>query len=130
MVKWFLILLCWNALIAKAQEKDSIESDLISIIEFPPLFDKSEDILSFIDKNIIYPNTAIADSLEGIVAVSFWIEKDGTTSRHAIVKGVRNDLDEEALRVAKLIKFSKPAYQKGIPMSVKYTIPIKFKVNP
>jgi len=100
-----------------------------------PEFD-DEDLGKFIQQNINYPESAKKDSIRGSVVVSFWVETDLTTSGYEIVKSiskdidkkVREDFDNEALRVAKLIPFKNPAFQYGEPVRYKVTIPINFKL--
>ncbi|HOW20834.1 MAG TPA: energy transducer TonB, partial [Tenuifilaceae bacterium] len=53
----------------------------------------------------------------------------GLTINHKVAKGIREDLNNEALRVAKLIKFDRPALQKGRPIEVEYTVPIVFDLR-
>lgn len=44
-----------------------------------------------------------------------------------ILRGLRSDLNEEALRVIKLMpKWDKPGTQNGIPVNVTMIIPIRF----
>jgi TonB family protein len=81
-----------------------------------------------IDSNLIYPSSAVSTSIEGKVFVEFWVDTCGITSDHRILKGLHKDLDEEALRVARLIKFSKPAMQAGKPVNVKFVLPFEFKL--
>jgi protein TonB len=83
----------------------------------------------FIEKHTQYPMSALKDSIEGRVFISFWVDSLGNTSEHALVLGIREELNQEALRVARLIKFDKPAMQKGNPVKVKYTLPIDFKLS-
>ncbi len=107
-----------------AQEKDSIEYIGGNIAEEMPLF--NGNIYEFIQKNLIYPESAKFDSLQGVVFISFWIDTTGTTMDYEVVKGIRDDLNNEALRVTKLITFDKPAMQRGKPVKIKYTIPVMF----
>jgi len=100
-----------------------------------PEFD-DEDLGKFIQQNINYPKSAKKYSIRGSVVVSFWVETDLTTSGYEIVKSIREDIskevredfDNEALRVAKLIPFKNPAFQYGKPIRYKMTIPIIFKI--
>ena len=84
-------------------------------------------LMKFIKKNINYPKTAINENLEGTVYVECLVDTNGITYNHKIIKGISKELDYEALRVAKIIKFDKPAMQNGKPVVVKYLIPIKFE---
>lgn len=87
------------------------------------------NLMDFVKSQINYPKSAIQDSIEGIVYISLWVDENGNTSDHKIVKGIRNDINEEALRVARLIKFAKPAYQRGKPIRVNYIVRIEFKIE-
>ena len=85
-----------------------------------------DSLKNFISKNLNYHESALRDSIDGTVHISFWIDIDGQTIEHEIIRGVREDIDNEAIRVARLIVFEKPAMQKGKPVKVQYTIPIHF----
>jgi len=99
-----------------------------------PEFD--ENLGKFIQQNIKYPESAKKDSVKGSVVVAFWLETDLTTSGYEVVrsiskdmdKKVREDFDNEALRVAKLIPFKNPAFQYGKPVRFQVTISINFKI--
>jgi len=78
---------------------------------------------------IIYPQGAINDTIGGVVLIDFYVETDGKTSSHRVVKGVRDDLNNEALRVVKLLNFDEPAYTRGIPVRTTYLLPISFLLD-
>jgi TonB family protein len=93
----------------------------------PDGFDTIDIILA---KNIHYPPNAIKDSVEGRVIISCWINKKGGTFGHKILKSIHYDLDQEALRVCRLIKFKEPAYNsKGKAVYSYITLPINFKLD-
>jgi TonB family protein len=120
----FLFLL---AHIVNGQNIDSTEIYMITFVEEAPLF--KGDLKKFIQNELVYPLSAKKDNLEGTIVISFKIDTLGLTTNHKVVKGIREDLNNEALRVAKLIKFERPALQKGIPLEVEYNIPIKFDLQ-
>jgi len=120
-----LVLLLLTSL-SYAQTVDSIDY-MINFIEDAPCF--KGDLKEFIQTEINYPCSAQKDSIEGKVIVSFWIDALGATCNHEIIKGIREDLNNEALRVAKLINFDRPAMQRGKPIKVKYTVPFEFKLE-
>lgn len=84
------------------------------------------NLKKFIQKHICYPESAIKDSVQGRVMVMFIVDTSGMTINHTISKGIRKDLDDEALRVARLIRFETPAMQKKVAIKVPYTVPIDF----
>jgi TonB family protein len=120
----FVLCFCANTLFA---QNDSIEYIGISIAEDMPVFNGG--INDFIQANIKYPQSAKNDSIQGRVFISFWVDTSGITTEHEVAKGVREDLDKEALRVAKLIKFEKPAMQRGKPVKIQYTVPVEFSLK-
>ncbi len=100
--------------------------DMVTYIGEAPYFDG--DITNYIQSKINYPNSALKDSIDGIVFISFWLDTLGASFDHKIVRGIRDDLNLEALRVAKMIKFNEPAKQRERPIKVKYVIPVDFKL--
>lgn len=130
MVKKIIILLylvlLTNMLYSQCNDTLIIGNDIAEVM---PKFRKSnETIDEFISNNIKYPLSAIKDSIEGKVFISLIIDTIGNTYCHIILRGIRKDLNQEALRVAKLIKFDKPAMQRGKPIKINYNIPIEFKL--
>jgi len=128
MVRLYItIVLSFTCSFLYGQVNDSISNDeLITFIETPPLF--KGDLCHFIKEHLNYPNRAKNDSLEGTVIISYWVDTSGITIEHHVIRSLRKDLDEEALRVTKLIRYEKPAIQRGKPIKVKYTVPVEFKL--
>jgi periplasmic protein TonB len=83
----------------------------------------------FLNKNLRFPYEAQQNGVSGRVILSFIIEKDGSLSNIVIERGAGNGFDEEALRVLKLAKAWKPGQQNGLPVRVKYDIPINFQLS-
>lgn len=84
--------------------------------------------LSALGQQIVYPEDAKRNGIEGRVLISFVVEKDGTVSKAEIVQGVDESLDREALRVVRDLTF-KPAIKDGEPVWVQMTLPISFKLK-
>ncbi len=82
-----------------------------------------------ISKNFEYPAMAKEMNIQEKVYVEFVIGKDGKISNARIVKGSDPDLKKEALRLVNLLPALQPAKQRGKPVRIKYTVPIKFKLN-
>ncbi|MGV8091901.1 MAG: energy transducer TonB [Mangrovibacterium sp.] len=126
--KFFIVFLLFTVSNGYAQRDTGIYK-MGYIFETGPLFKGGEEALrEFVEELIIYPLSAIKDSLEGKVYVTYIIDTLGFTREHYIEKGIRDDLNKEALRVAQLIKYEKPAMLKGKPILFYETIPIKFKL--
>ena len=100
------------------------------VVEYPPTFPGgSQALLDFLRENTKYPEQAKKDSIKGRVVLSFVVETDGGITDLKVVRGVHPLLDEEALRVAKLMPKWEPGYQNGTPVRVKYNIPVTFKLD-
>lgn len=103
------------------------EGEMVTVVETAPIFGR--DLNSFITDNIHYPFSAIKDSIEGTAYVEFYIDTVGGTFNHRVLRGIRGDLDEEALRVARLLRFDAPAKQQGKPIIIQYFVPVRFVLN-
>ncbi len=103
------------------------DSFIITSVEKPPVFDG--DLLEFIKQKTLYPESALKEYLEGTVMVEFWIDSIGNTYNHKIIRGIRADLNMEALRVTKEIRYAKPATNKGKPVAVRYVVPVIFQIS-
>jgi len=94
-----------------------------------PVFPGGFTALSkFIADNTHYPAEAKEKGIHGRVVVGFVVEKDGTLTHFEIVRSVNPLLDEEALRVCKMMPKWKPGKKNGEAVSVKYDIPVNFKL--
>ncbi|MBP5688226.1 MAG: energy transducer TonB [Muribaculaceae bacterium] len=88
-------------------------------------------MMRFINNNIRYPQTAADNHIEGKVIVQFVVEKDGSIGEVKVARGVHEDIDQEAVRVIKMLpKFYEPGRNAiGEPVRVWYTMPINFKLQ-
>ncbi len=111
-------------------QKDTLNNEIVFAVDEMPYFKGGVGkFIKFRKANLKYPKTALNDLIEGTVHVNFWIDTLGKTFDHRVVKGVRYDLDEEALRVAKLIQFETPAFQRGKPVFIEYSVPFVFEIK-
>lgn len=105
------------------------DAEIVFALESWPIYKGGLQALDdMINSNLIYPQSALKNSLKGKVFVQFLVDTCGNTANHIVLKGISEDLDKEALRLAKLIKFDKPAMQGGKPIKVRINIPIEFKL--
>ena len=81
--------------------------------------------LSAIQNKVKYTEIAKRTGLEGTVYIVAIIDENGRVIESIILKGIGRGLDEEALKAVSKTKFH-PGLQRGKPVKVKITIPIKF----
>jgi TonB family protein len=91
------------------------------------------ELLNFIYEHVKYPEEAKKNGIEGTTVVQFVVSKDGTLHHAKVVRDVGGGCSEEALRVVNLMNETGkrwiPGKQKGEPVNVQYSLPIKFKLD-
>jgi len=84
------------------------------------------EFYKFLATNIHYPAVAKMNNIQGKVFLTFTIELDGKLTDVKILRGIGSGCDEEAMRVISASPRWKPGYLYGIPVNVKYQVPIGF----
>ena len=109
-------------------EEPVIEKDVPRMgAEHMPMFEGGgAGIFKYLKENTNYPILAKEARIHGTVHLKFVVGKNGKIRNIEILKGVNKLLDEEAIRVVKSMPDWKPGTQHGKPVSVYYTLPIKF----
>ena len=106
-------------------------SDLVfTVVEVMPEFPGGQGaLLQFLAKSIKYPVIAQQNGIQGRVTCSFVVGKDGVIRNIEVIRGVDPSLDLEATRVISMMPKWKPGMQKGKEVSVKYTLPVTFRLQ-
>ena len=100
------------------------------IPETMPYFPGGQELLlKYLAVNIKYPASAVKAKKQGRVIVTFIVQKDGSITHAKIARSIDPELDAEALRVVKGMPKWTPGTQLGKPVSVKYTLPVKFSLQ-
>jgi periplasmic protein TonB len=95
-----------------------------------PYFEGGEaGLMRYIGKKIRYPRKAVLEQVEGVVVVSFVVNRLGKVTDATILKGLGYGTDEEALRVINSLPDWTPGRQNGKPVAVRYTLPIRFNMQ-
>jgi len=98
-------------------------------VEDQPQFPGGEAALMKFLSQIKYPEIARESLTEGIVYITFVVEKDGSISGVEVVKGIGNGCDEESLRIVKKMPKWIPGKQRGKAVRVRMNVPIKFVLS-
>ena len=67
--------------------------------------------------------------IQGTVYISLQINTDGSISDITIQKGIGGGLDDEALRIIRLMPKWKPGSRKGIPVKATIYLPLKYTMQ-
>ena len=110
-----------------AEEKDmDIAYDVVE--EMPEFPGGMSALMDFIRKNLNYDKSLVPETVViPRVIVQFVIDEEGNIIHPVVVRGLNPALDEEALRVVKLMPKWKPGRQSGKPEKVRYAIPVTFE---
>ena len=83
--------------------------------------------LDFMRRTLRYPDAALNASLSGKVHVRFTVDEQGRLLDPEIAKGLGGGLDQEALRLVRLMPWWTPGKIAGRPVRVRYVLPIMFR---
>ena len=112
-----------------AQASDDPEGTF-DVVENMPVFPGGEqELMNFLMKNVKYPKEATDKGTEGRVIVQFVVDKDGSVINPKVVKSVSPELDQEALRVVKMMPKWQPGKQNGEIVPVRFAIPVVFMLR-
>ena len=107
------------------QQQDDVEEEIFVVVENPPFFIGG---IAAVQSHISYPPLALKAGIEGRVIVQFVIDKTGKVLDPKVIRGIGGGCDEEAVLAVLKAKFQ-PGLQRGRPVSVRYTLPITFRIN-
>ena len=103
----------------------------VSVTQVQPEFPGGVDSLqTFLMDNLVYPDSAKLNHIQGKVYVGFMINYEGKIVNPKILSSASADLDKEALRVVGMMPDWKPGTAGGSPVSVQYILPIEFVSPP
>ena len=92
----------------------------------------NQGILSFIYQNVIYPDTAIQQKLEGMVVVEIVIGKKGIVTGSKLIKDIGGGCGASVMAVLKALESAEnlwlPAAVDEVPVDYSMTIPVKFNL--
>jgi len=101
----------------------------ITVEDMPEFPGGNTALLKYFADNIIYPEVSKVNKVEGRVNCQFVVEKDGSVSNIIIVRGIDQNLDNEAVRVLSTLPKFKPGKEKGEVVRVKYSVPVRFSLG-
>ena len=107
-----------------AEEEEPEPEIFVVVEEMPELVGG----LAALQKKIKYPEIAKKAGVEGNVIVQFVVDEKGNVVDPVVLKGIGAGCDEEALKAVRTAKF-KPGKQRGKPVKVKFSLPVRFRLK-
>jgi len=89
----------------------------------------TQAMFNHIIDNIEYPKVAKEENVTGKVFVGFVVDSKGNISQVEVLKGVRDDLDSEAIRVISEMPDWTPGMQDGKCVNVHMVLPISYTLD-
>ena len=100
------------------------------VVEEMPTFPGGyEELFRYIVANIVYPEKAKANNVQGRVFVQFVVTSKGNIGTVKILRGVDPELDAEAVRVIQSLPNFTPGRQGGVAVPVWFQVPITFSLG-
>jgi TonB family protein len=114
---------------ASAQQPAETVYELYDV-EKPPAFPGGDRARSqYLARQINYPAEARRNGEEGFVVLDFVVGADGKLRNVVIIRGVSRSIDAEALRIVRTMPAWAPAERQGVPVAVRYSLPVQFDLH-
>ena len=114
----------------EVKEEEPSEQEIFEVVEEAAEFPGGMPAcLQFLYKNIKNPTIAQENGTQGRVTCQFVVGADGKVRDVKVLRGVDPYLDKEAVRVIMSMPKWIPGKQNGKAVSVKYTIPVMFRLQ-
>jgi periplasmic protein TonB len=118
------------AIVEFQEEEEVEEQQVFFIVENMPIFPGGDlELRKYINQNVVYPEIAKENGIQGKVFVQFVVNQKGEVEQVKIARGIDPSLDKEAIRVIQSLPKWTPGSQRGKPVKVSYTVPINFQLN-
>ena len=115
----------------EAPEESATTDDNCVIAEVMPVFPGGQAALfEYLSQQVTYPEEAQANGIEGRVICSFVVDTDGSITDVEVARSSGDvSLDQEAIQVIQSMPQWQPAQQDGVPVRVRFSLPINFKLQ-
>lgn len=111
-------------------EEEIEEEKIFAVVEAMPEYPGGDlERMKFLNKNINYPTMARESGIQGMVYVTFVVERDGSVTDVRVMRGIGGGCDEEAVRVVKAMPKWIPGKQRNRPVRVQFNLPIRFTLQ-
>ena len=123
----FLLLINFSFSENQSSTENPKAKDGSTKVEVMPVF--KGDLSQIMQSELKYPDAARKKGIQGKVVLGMYISENGTVSKIEVAESVEKSLDDEAVRVAGLLKNWEPAKSKNKSVAAKVFLPVQFKLN-
>ncbi len=118
-IMFLTVIISSNEILAQQQD---------TYLPFAEVMPQPEGGITAIYKNITYPDIAKRAGIEGKVYLLVYINKNGGVDKVNVIKSLGAGCDEAAVKGIESVKFT-PGEDKGVPVKVKLSLAITFKLQ-
>jgi protein TonB len=101
----------------------------VFVKEMPSFPGGNAELMQYISEQIIYPENALMNRIQGTVILRFVVSRTGDVINVELIRGIDPLLDNEAIRVISGLPRWRPGKQEGVPVPVYFTMPVTFKIR-
>lgn len=88
-----------------------------------------DTLLNYIGQNLVYPKKARKKGIEGIVVVSFIVEKNGEITGVKVIREIGGGCGKEVKRLCEAMPVWIPGVQRGENIRVQFNLPVRFRLE-
>jgi protein TonB len=111
-------------------KEEEAPTEVFVVVEEMPSFPGGDtELMKFINSNIVYPELAKENNIQGRVILRFCVTYKGSVDQVQVLKPIDPALDNEAIRVIKMLPPWKPGKQGGKAVNVWYSVPVTFQLK-
>ncbi len=97
-------------------------------ISLPECYGGKRLLHEFIREEMIYPEVALSNHIEGLVTISFIVKANGSVTDYKVNQSLTKETDEEALRICRMILWY-PATDLGRPVDYLHSFELRFDIK-
>ncbi|MEN9999043.1 MAG: hypothetical protein RI922_2033 [Bacteroidota bacterium] len=91
--------------------------------------DNQTGLMTYIQKNMEYPQYAVDHNIKGKVYLRFVVEADGKVTEVKVIRGASPCLDREAMRVISSMPNWVPGQMEGVNVASYFQLPLNFSLE-
>lgn len=101
----------------------------VFVKEMPSYPGGNTELMRYLSEQIIYPEDAVMNRIEGTVILRFVVSRTGDITQVELIRGIDPLLDNEAIRVVSGLPRWRPGKQEGVAVPVWFTLPVTFRLR-
>ncbi|MBI1266246.1 MAG: TonB family protein [Cryomorphaceae bacterium] len=89
----------------------------------------AKEVIKFIASNTVYPEVARENEIQGTVYVNYKVLRDGHVTDVKVLRGVNPIIDDEAVRVVRMLKYERGGLLQDKLVITEMTLPVRFALK-